>query len=194
MPKTFLAVAWGGLHLLAGVGLAVAADRLATAVGIVGTARVLVVAGVVVAWLAVGVLGLLVLLSARDLVRLARRRRASLDAVSGAVDDLSRDRAELVERHAELRHVQADLDQRVASLDQRVEGLDGRVADEVAAARTRGDGHAAAVADLDRRVTSLGTGLEQAARDDARGHLGLARRLDDVADRLAAEHRSRRGS
>lgn len=117
MSKTRLTRAWAVLWVVAGVGLAWSADRLVVDRAVDSGLRLLVDASVIVAWTALGVLGVLVLLAARDLMAVGRRQRQLVADAKVEIDRID-------ERLAAVRAVQDDLQGR---LDEVASVVDDRV-------------------------------------------------------------------
>lgn len=164
MSKTRLARAWAGLWVVAGIGLTWSADRLVVGDAVDGGVRVLVDASVLVAWTGLGLLGVLVLIAARDLIAVGREQR---QLVADA-------RSEIVR-----------LDERVTAVRAGQDELQGRI-EEVATAA------AATRRDVGERVQRVENAVEQAALDDARSRAAGIARLDELLDRVrGADDRSR---
>ncbi len=179
MSKSSLTTAWGLLHVVAGIAVVVAVDRLVAGSGAALGTRLLVAGSVGLAWLALGVLGLVLVLAARDAMRIGRRQRDAVVPLGGDHDRLAADLRDVGARQAELEQSQDDV---TRDLRRMVAAL----SDELADGSSRDDAVETVLADLDERLDRIGIGLEQAERDAAHGRAALAARLDDVVDRLAS--------
>lgn len=164
MSKTRLARAWAGLWVVAGIGLTWSVDRLVVGGAVDGGVRVLVDASVLVAWTGLGLLGVLVLIAARDLIAVGREQR---QLVADA-------RSEIVR-----------LDERVTAVRAGQDELQGRIEEVATAAAATGR-------DVGERVQRVENAVEQAALDDARSRAAGIARLDELLDRVrGADDRSR---
>ena len=165
MSKGTLVRAWAGLHLVAGVGLAVVAWGLAP---VDASGWKVVAAGVVLlAWTAIGLLGVALAMAGRDANRTARSARHAAR-----------------EAHREARALQ----DRAHALDDDVRSVAARVeADQGAAREHLADTRQAVrvgLEEIGQRLDHIETALEQLGLDTSRGLSAEAVRLDEALDRL----------
>lgn len=167
MSKALLARTWVGLHLLAGVLLVWALAGVLAALDVAASIRVVALVGAAVAWVAAGLLGALGLLASRQAIRGQRDLGDEVHRVRQATQRLRDDVARLAERVQDHGTATTALRDDVTHL----------VASSEAATE---------------RATRLAAGVEQAARDAARGRHERTGQLAEVLEHLRSQDRPER--
>lgn len=168
MSKALLTRVWIVLQGVAGVGLAALVWMLLP--DVTGATRLVAVLVVLVAWGALGLLGMLLAMTGRDAIATAREGRET-------TRDVLRETRAVRDRIAEvLDAVRALVDEagRQGAVD---EARYAELATTLGAIRSEVD-------DLRERLQHVGTGVEQGGLDTSRGLSAAVVRLDDIVDRL----------